>query len=294
MSQLKNVDDLIVQDMTRQPFNPIPAVQNTVSTPPPQQPVENSQPVEQHQTEQQAPVEQEQQNALQETLEQKPVEQPQSSETSQIDEYGNPLAKERTYTNSEVQQMIRERLARAKLPEQTPHQQRNEEQFQHNPESNESWEAQLEEFVERTIDKRQKKIAEKQWQEQELTKQQQFEAKFSSEMAKYSDFHQVVAGKPITDGIMLSTRTLENPAAFIYGAAKMHPQELAKIANIADPVLQAVEVGRLHERMVKERRTISNSPQPLQQPPAGMPPAKISNQPSLEDRINEYAKQKRK
>ncbi len=215
---------------------------------------------------------------------------------STIDEYGNPVAPPKTYTEDEVQRMIRERLSRGRQAEQPSPQQVKQvtEDFKPDPNSEESWEAQLENFVEKTIEKREAKISEKRWREQESAKQADFEARFSSGMAKYTDFHQVLqplASKgAIPDSVVVATRALDNPAAFLYGAAKLYPRELERIASL-DRDSQAVEVGRLHEKMVKDRNTASAAPRPLDTPKSDVLP-KISNQAPLDERINEYGKQK--
>jgi hypothetical protein len=213
---------------------------------------------------------------------------------SPIDEYGNPQAKPRTYTEDEVQRMIRDRLSRGRHAEQPTQQQVQEaaKDFTPNPQSEESWEVQLEAFVEKTIEKRQQKLSEQQWRQQEAQKQAEFEEKFTTGMSKYDDFMDVTRGKPITDGIMLAARALDNPAAFIYGASKLHPQELSRIAQITDPYAQAAEVGRLHEKMVKARRTASQAGKPLETP-KGDVPQKSYTRPSLESLIDQHAKQKR-
>ena len=113
-------------------------------------------------------------------------------------------------------------------------------------------------------------------------------------MGKYQDFHQVVAGKPITNQMMLATRSLENPAAFVYGAAKMHPQELDRISRISDPYQQAAEIGRLHEKMVKSRATISNAPKPIEQPKGNMPNKPVNDKPSIDSLILQHAAAKNK
>ena len=60
----------------------------------------------------------------------------------------------------------------------------------------------------------------------------------------------------------VATRSLKDPAAFIYAAAKRNPEELARIANLSDPYAQMVEIGRLEERMRKNKSTTS-APKPL-------------------------------
>jgi hypothetical protein len=218
-----------------------------------------------------------------------------AKDAAPIDEYGNPLDKPRMYTEEQVQSMIRDRLSRGRHAEQPTQQQVNQasEGFKHDANSEEPWEVQLERFIDKRLETREKEITQKQWQQQQAAQQADFESRFSTGMGKYKDFHQVVANKPITDSMLLATRSLNDPAAFVYAAAKMHPAELDRIAKIPDPYAQASEVGRLHERMVKESKVVSGAAKPLQAPRADMP-AKTLDSPSLEQRIAQYAKQKRK
>lgn len=217
--------------------------------------------------------------------------------TSPIDEYGNPIAAPKTYTEDEVQEMIRRRMSRGRYAEQPtqPEIKKAAEDFKSDPNSDESWETQLESFVERTIEKRQAKLSEHQWRAQEAQKQAEFEAKFSAGMGKYGDFTNVVQPMVqqgmLPDSVMLAVRSLENPAAFVYGAAKLYPKELERIARLNDGPSQALEIGRLHERMVKSSKVSSAAPRPLDAPKGDMPPKSL-NMPSLEQRIAEHAKQK--
>ena len=210
-----------------------------------------------------------------------------------VDEYGNPVEKQKTYTEEEVQRMIRDRLSRGRHAEQPTQQQVQQatEDFKADPNSEDSWEVQLEQFIDKTIEKRQAKQSEVQWRQQEAAKQAEFESKFSTGMSKYQDFHQVVQGKPITDAMMLATRDLENPAAFVYAASKLHASELTRIAQIPDARTQAMEIGRLHERMIKNRRSVSAAPKPVA-PVKGDMPVKQHEHPSIDHRIQQHAKQK--
>jgi hypothetical protein len=235
-------------------------------------------------------------------LSEAPKEEPQAEDEqsadsavdgSPIDEYGNPVEKPKTYTEEEVQRMIRDRLSRGKHAEQPTQQQvqKDVEGFKADPNSEDAWEVQLEQFIEKTIDKRQQKQTEAQWKQQEAQKQVEFETKFTSGMGKYQDFHQVVSGKPITDAMMMATRGMENPAAFIYAACKLKPGEIARIAAIADPSEQMVDIGRLDAQMRKEHAKVSAAPKPVQAVKGDMP-VKQNDMPSLETRIHQYAKQK--
>lgn len=257
---------------------------------------------------------------LQEKIEVKNEEnkdEPRIDTGSPIDEYGNPVEKPRLYTEEEVNQRIRERLSRGKYAQeqqqeqyqqyQQRQQQSDQQQgysqqqvnqatadgFEHNPNSEESWEVQLERFIDQTIQKKERIKAEEQWKKQEYEKQMVFQDKFTSGMEKYKDFREVVSGKPITDSMMLATRNMDNPAAFVYAASKLHPQELDRISRIPDQYSQAAEIGKLHERMVKERRAVTNAPKPLNTPKGDLP-GRVIPKMSIEQRIHDYAKQKRK
>lgn len=187
-----------------------------------------------------------------------------SNETSMeddVDEYGTQVNKKKLYTEEEVQRMIRDRLKRGQSQQQQQAVQEAAKEFTPDPESSESWETQLETFVEKTVQKINQKKADAEWRKHEEETQAEFEVKFSQGMTKYNDFHAVVGNKPITNAMMLATRTMKDPAAFLYAACKQQPKELARIANITDPVAQATEIGRLEERM-KKARTIPSSPKP--------------------------------
>jgi len=272
--EAKNIDDLIVSDMND-------ATQNV-------QPVEVKAPEEKQQ---------EEPEKLPEAAkaEEKPIEAVKpDTEVSPIDEYGNPIEKPKIYTEDEVNRLIRERLSRGKYAEQQQQPVQQQQSQQQPAEQEENWQQELEKFVEQTIDKRQSKLAEEQWKQQELARQAEFEAKFSEGASKYNDFRQVIAGKPITANMLLAARNLENPAAFVYGASKFHAQELDRISKISDPYAQAAEVGRLHERMVKSKNVISGAPKPIEAVTGDIPAKNVAQFPSLEQRIDEYAKQKRK
>lgn len=289
--EAKNVDDILVKSMSEQGVNPpVAEVEKPVEvvpevSPTPDEAIEESSHASQQQIE--PSVEQvESDNKLEEKL----------SHDNLIDEYGNPVEKPRLYTEEEVNQRIRERLARGKYAEQNHPQETPRQNLQ--PENTEGeeedWRVQLRKEIRSELTQAQQEENEKIWRQQEAERQAIFEEKFTSGMTKYSDFQKVIANKPITDSMLMATRSLENPAAFIYGAAKLHPQELTKIAQINDPLIQAAEIGRLHERMVKERKMASSAPKPLDPPKGDMPQKVANNQPSIEERIHSYARQKRK
>lgn len=221
----------------------------------------------------------------------------------ETDEYGNKITKkqQKLYTEEEVNQRIRERLSRGKYAqEQQPTQQQVQQaaqDFKADPASEESWEAQLESFVVNTVQKlgnkhqqEQQQAQQEQWQAQERQVQEQFQDKFTSGMAKYDDFGDVVGSKPITNGMMMATRSMNDPAAFIYTAAKQQPAELERISKINDPYQQAAEMGRLEERM-RKARTVSRAPKPSTRVKSDVGSG-YNEKPSIDQRILADAKRK--
>jgi len=184
-----------------------------------------------------------------------------SDDSLETDDYGNPVSKGKTYTEEEVQRMIRERLARGRNTEQQAQVQEVAADFKADPESDESWETQLGAFVENKINELAQKKEQQHWKQQEETTQAEFEDKFTTGMGKYSDFHSVVGGKPISNSMMMATRSMDDPAAFLYAACKQQSAEVERIAKIQDPTAPIVAIGRLEEKM-KKVRMITSAPKP--------------------------------
>lgn len=292
MSEPKNIDSVLVKEMSEQATGvrevPVPAQQNV----PEIQHEAAPEPVQEQQSEPEH-AESEPENVPHRTSEEKP-EPAKAEGDSPIDEYGNPVAPPRMYSEEEVNRMMRERLSRGRHAEmQPPPNSQPQHQEQSTDQGDVAWDKELKQFIKSTLNEFSDEQKHEQWKAEENRKQYEFQEKFSTGMQKYRDFQEVIKGKPITDSMMLAARNLENPAAFVYGAAKMHPQELDRIARINDPYAQAAEVGRLHERMVKERNKISKAAPPLETPKSDITHKKASNV-SLEQRIDAYAKQKRR
>ncbi len=292
-----SVDDVLVKAMSDKPEQP--PVPEVSSPKPPEVPPEKAEspPADEYLSSEETPDNSS--DVLRGTSPDKKGEDSPSkktAESSPIDEYGNPTAKPRTYTEeehrNEVERIVRERLARVRQPEQ-PQPTRQEakkasEDFQPDPNSEESWEVQLESFIEKTIDKRQSRYAEQEWRQQEAQRQAEFESKFNAGMGKYQDFHQAVSGKPFTNEMMLAMRALPDPAAFAYATSKIHLPELERISRIKDPYAVSAEIGRLHERMVREKKAVSQAARPLEAAKGDMPSG-VPRQPSIEERIHQYA-----
>ncbi len=217
------------------------------------------------------------------------------SNDDDTDEYGNTVKKSRMYSEEEVQRMIRDRISRGRHAEIQPHQQAQVQQaaqnFQGDPNNSDSWEVQLEGFVKNTIDKISKETQTKSWQKEETERQANFEAKFTSGMEKYKDFREVAQHMPITDSMMLATREMKDPAAFIYAACKTHPEEVKRIASLTDPYHQASEIGRLEERM-KKAVNMTKAAKPLSPTKSDFSNEKIVPKRSIDDLINKHAKSK--
>jgi hypothetical protein len=220
-------------------------------------------------------------------LEQKPEKKTKKSDEKdeELDEFGSKTEKPRTYTEEEVQRMIRERLARGQQPVQQAAQ-----DFKADPSSEESWEQQLETFVTNTVQKLGQKQQQEQWQQQEQRVQAEFETRFTAGMTKYKDFQEVVANKPITNGIMMAARSMKDPAAFLYAASKQQPKELERIAQIQDPYVLAAEVGRLEERM-RKAKTVSAAPKPGSKTKSDMS-EKYTAKVTVDDKIRQHAQRK--
>ncbi len=198
------------------------------------------------------------------------------------DEYGNKkermskgmkerLDRKEKQHQREVEQRDREiDQLRAQLAQQGASRevQQAAKDFEFNPDAEGDWQQQLAQFVRHEV----KSMARNEQAEQDKMRdrevQQQFERKFSEGMNKFDDFREVIKSLPcdITDPMTLATRTMDNPAAFLYAAAKRHPQELERISKIRDPYGQMREMGNLEERMRKNKPT-TKAPRPLGRAP---------------------------
>ena len=214
-------------------------------------------------------------------------------EAADVDEYGSEIAKPKMYTEMEVNAMIRDRLSRGRNSDQPTNQQVKEaaKDFVADPNSEETWEDQLGSFIDSRLDSRERKVTERQWQEQQQQVQADFEVKFSTGMNRHKDFAGVVGGKPITDSMMLAVRNMENPASFMYAACKLHPKEVERISRLPDAFQQAAEIGRLEERM-KKTRGVTTASKPLTTAKGDFSDTKSNSRPSIDQLISKHAKSK--
>ena len=181
------------------------------------------------------------------------------------------------YTEAEHKELlnkaIRERFDRFQrnnpdlapvVTQQQVQQQAQSKGFEFDPDSDQSLPQQLESFIERTVSNMTSKRDQEARQIKEQEIQAEFEEKFSSGMSKFRDFRDVMTSLPfeITNPMTLATRSMENPAAFLYAAAKRNPQDLERISKMRDPYAQMTEMGKLEERMRKNKPT-TKAPRPL-------------------------------
>jgi hypothetical protein len=218
-----------------------------------------------------------------------------------INEYGLPEpekpVEEKMYPESVVNKMIRERLERVKI-EATPAQVKEiAKDMNANPADSEAWMTELENVIVETIEKKERNKQVEIMKQKENSIQAQFEDRFNTGMAKYSDYWKVVNSVgEIKPHMLIATRSMEKPADFLYAAAKFHPDKLKEIAGMDDPYGQMMEIGRLDERMRKASTNITKAPAPIKRHASesferesdSAPPEK-----TIDEKILEHAKAKR-
>jgi hypothetical protein len=221
----------------------------------------------------------------------------------ELDDYGNEKAPPRTYTEVEVidkiNEAIRERFARFERnnpsvtqAEKQQVQQATNAGFEYNADSQESWQHQLKSFVKQTMLEEHQEQSNRAQQHKEQMAHAEFEDKFTRSMGKFNDFRDVVGKQPISDTMLLATRSMQDPAAFLYAASKRAPQELERIAKMADPYSQIAEMGKLEERM-KQSKATTKAPKPLSKVEADVPIAhKSYKKPDIDDLLRQSTAKK--
>ena len=213
----------------------------------------------------------------------------------EYDEYGN----EKEPENKEIRERLKKQARkyeteieslRAQLSQQgaSPQVQKAAEDFEYDPEGSGDWQQQLASFVKQTVNSMSREKVEHEQRQQEAQSQKEFEDKFRQGINKLDDFREVIRGLdfPITDYMTIATRALSDPAAFLYAAAKRNPKELERISKIRDPYAQITEMGRLEERM-RRNKPMTKAPRPLSRSndDGGMPAPKNNKEPTIEDLI---------
>ncbi len=136
--------------------------------------------------------------------------------------------------------------------------------FEYDPEAKGDWQQQLASFVKQTVNSMTREQEDAKSREIDAQAQTAFETKFRNGMNKFEDFREVISNLnfDITDAMTLATRAMENPAAFLYAAAKRNPQDLERISKIRDPYAQITAMGELEGRMRRNKPT-TKAPRPL-------------------------------
>lgn len=208
-----------------------------------------------------------------------PPEEPDSAESEQESRPKEPETDEYGNTQEPENEAIRERLARqarkhqaemddlrALLSQKGASQevQQAAKDFEYDPEAKGDWQQQLASFVKQTVNSMTREQEETKTRQQEHEAQRAFETKFHQGMSKFDDFKDVMTNLDfqITDPMTIATRAMENPASFLYAAAKRNPQELERISKLRDPYVQMTEMGKLEERMRRNKPT-TKAPRPL-------------------------------
>lgn len=197
-------------------------------------------------------------------------EEPKASK-KEYDDYGNEKEPENEAIRERLARQARKHQAeidalRSHLANQGASQQVQQaaKDFEYDPNASGDWQQQLASFVKQTVKSMNDEQANERQRHEEAKVQQEFESKFRDGMSKFSDFVDVVESLPfeITNPMTLATRAMADPASFLYAAAKRNPQELERISKIRDPYAQMTEMGKLEERMRRNKPT-TKAPRPL-------------------------------
>lgn len=192
------------------------------------------------------------------------------------DEYGNPkermskgmkerLDRKEKQFQREIEQRENEiQILRQQLASKgaSPEVQQAAKDFKYDPNDEGSWQQQLTDFVKQTVTNMTTETQQRERQVKREAEQREFHKKFTTGMERFSDFREVVGSQPIDDAMTLALEGMNDPSAFIYAASKRNPQEIERISKLANPYARMVEMGKLEERMRRNKPTTS-APRPL-------------------------------
>lgn len=193
------------------------------------------------------------------------------SEKKEIDEYGNEKEPENEAIRDRLARQAKKHQAelddlRSQLAQQgaSSHVQKAAQDFEYNPDESGDWQQQLASFVKQTVNSMSQEKEQERTRSQEAETQRVFESKFRDGMNNFPDFVDVMGqlNFEITNPMTLATRAMDNPAAFLYAAAKRNPEELERISKMRDPYAQMTEIGKLEERM-RKNKAATQAPRPL-------------------------------
>ena len=231
--------------------------------------------------------------------EDEPEAKPIEKAASEIDDYGNERAAPKTYTEDEVNERInhavRERFSRMERNQQPQQPQYTQQQvqqasqgFDYNADNPETWQQQLDKYIDHRLDTRDYTRAQQAYEQRERNMEAEFHSRFQEGMKRFPDFTEVVSKQPFTDVMTKALRSFSDPAAFVMAASKRAPKELEKIAGYEDPVKQIVELGKLEERM-RQSKPLANTktPKPIGkiQEDSSIPHSSKQKEPTIEQLI---------
>jgi hypothetical protein len=177
-----------------------------------------------------------------------------------LDRKEKQIQREREQYNQEIN-ALRAQLAQQGASHEV---QQAAKDFEYNPDGEGDWQQQLAQFVRHEVKSMARNEEAEQARQRDAQVQEEFERKFAEGMNKFDDFREVIRALPceISNPMTLATRSMDNPAAFFYAAAKRRPQELERISKLRDPYGQMMEMGKLEERMRRNKPT-TKAPRPL-------------------------------
>lgn len=205
-----------------------------------------------------------------------PNDKPTDSGDDEVDDYGNKKErmskgmkerldrKEKQYQSEVAQrdyeiQQLRQQLSKTGASTEV---QQAVKDFQYDPNDEGGWQQQLTDFVKHTVASMNTEQQTRQKEAHEKKLEQEFRDKFVAGIDRFSDFREVVGKQPMDDAMTLALRGMNDPSAFIYAASKRQPGELERISKIPDAYARMVEMGKLEERMRRNKPT-TNAPRPL-------------------------------
>ncbi len=213
--------------------------------------------------------------------------------TDEGDEYGNKPEPDNEIIRERLSRQARKHEAematlRAQLNVQQAQQVQEAAQgFEYNPDASGDWQQQLASFVKQTVNNMTTEREQEQHRVREAHVQMEFESKFRDDVQRFPDFEQAITdvGAAISDPMVYATRSMKNPAAFLYAAAKRAPVELQRIAKIQDPYAQIAAIGAL-EVTLRQTKPATKAPKPIgRSADDGTMPQKVEKGESIEDLI---------
>lgn len=277
MTQISSIDDLLMGvGNSQQPATPEHKEKAQEKPNPVEEKVSDDNVEVEYESDPLPDEERESEDIDEEKSETKKTDSDNAEEKDDLDEYGTQKEqmpkglkdrldrKDRQYQQEVAQRDNEIAQLRAQLTQQgaSKEVQQAVKDFKYDPNEEVAWEKQLSEFVKHTITNMQNEQQQQQRQTEDQHAEREFKQKFTQGIEGYSDFREVVGNQPIDDAMTLALRGMNNPAAFIYAASKRHPKELERISKLKDPYARMVEMGKLEERMRRNKPT-TQAPRPL-------------------------------